>query len=164
MLALLMALIAALVSAYAVSNARFALGKIPIACCRNSTPSMRGIRWSARSKATLSLRTFSCFKRSSAPSGESLPITRYSAPYCERRSRSIARKTSASSSTLSKIGLAMLGLGSRQINDYIVLHSLVELVRYRKLHSVAQFLSPGSVEDSDDNCMNRLDKAWCSIL
>src|SRR5216684_1394256 len=48
----------------------------------------------------------------SAPSGESLPITRYSAPYWERRSRSIARKTSESSSTLSKIGLAILDLVS----------------------------------------------------
>src|SRR6266849_1026736 len=65
-----MALIAAFVSAYAVSNARFAPGKIAIASCRNSTPSIRGMRWSARSKATVSLRTFNCFKRSSAPSGE----------------------------------------------------------------------------------------------
>src|SRR5215469_6083944 len=69
---------------------------------------MRGIRWSASSKATLSLRTFNCLKRLRAPSGESLPITRYSAPYWERRSRSIARKTSESSSTLSKIGLGMI--------------------------------------------------------
>src|SRR5208282_1661100 len=76
-----------------------------IASCRNVTPSMRGMRWSASSKATLSLRTFSCFNRSNAPSGESLPMTRYSAPYCERKSRSIARRTSESSSTLSKIGL-----------------------------------------------------------
>src|SRR5580704_1282258 len=143
-----MALIAALVSAYAVSNARFAPGKMAIASCRNSTPFMRGMRWSARSKATLSLRSFSCFRRSSAPSGESLPITRYSAPYCERRSRSIARKTSESSSTLSKIGLAMLGPGPRQRDDYTFLTSLVELVRYRKLHSVAQFLSLASPGES----------------
>ena len=60
---------AALVCAYAVSNARFAPGKIPIACCKSSTPSMRGMRWSASSSATLSLRTFNCFRRSSAPSG-----------------------------------------------------------------------------------------------
>src|SRR5229473_7142052 len=111
-----------------------------MASCRNSTPSMRGMRWSARSKATLSLRSFNCFKRSSAPSGESLPMTRYEAPYCERRSRSIARNTSESSSTLSKIGLAMLDLSSRQRDDYTLLRSLVELVRYRKLHLVAQFL------------------------
>src|SRR5271157_4397028 len=158
-----MALIAALVSAYAVSNARFAPGKIPMASCRNSTPSIRGMRWSASSKATLSLRTFNCLRRSSAPSGESLPITRYSAPYCERRSRSIARKTSESSSTLSRIGLGMLGLGPGQrqhhgrgsvreflcerkvrkeiqtdpLQDYTFLYSVVELVRYRKLHFVA---------------------------
>ncbi len=113
MLASLMALIAAFVSAYAVSKARFAPGKISMASCRNCTPSMRGMRWSASSKATLSLRTFNCFRRLSAPSGESLPITRYSAPYCERRSRSIARKTSESSSTLSNIGLDMLDLVSR---------------------------------------------------
>src|SRR5712671_3432685 len=67
-------------------------------------------------------------------------MTRYEAPYCERRSRSIARNTSESSSTLSKIGLAMLDLGSRQRDDYTFLGSLVELVRYRKLHLVAQFL------------------------
>src|SRR5712692_7213346 len=139
----LIALIAALVSAYAVSNARFAPGKIPMASCRNSTPSMRGMRWSARSKATLSLRTFNCFKRSSAPSGESLPITRYSAPYCERRSRSIARKTSESSSTLSSIGLAMLGLvsGKKMITDFW--GCLDDLIRYRNLHLVAQFLLLG---------------------
>src|SRR5580704_8677198 len=46
------------------------------------------------------------------PSGESLPMTRYSAPYFERRSRSIERKTSESSSTLSNIGLATLRLPS----------------------------------------------------
>src|SRR5271155_6049102 len=68
------------------------------------------MRWSASSNATLSLRTFNCFKRSSARAGESLPITRYSAPYCDRRSRSIVRKTSESSSTLSKIGFAMIRL------------------------------------------------------
>jgi len=49
----------------------------------------------------------SAFSRPSAPSGESLLTTRYSAPYCERKSRSIARKTSGSSSTVSKIGFAM---------------------------------------------------------
>ena len=76
----LMALIAAFVSAYAVSSARFAPGKIAFASWRNSTPSIRGMRWSASSKATLSLRTFNFFNKSSAPSGESLPITRYSAP------------------------------------------------------------------------------------
>src|SRR2546427_4624774 len=132
-----MALIAAFVSAYAVSNARFAPGKIPMACCKNSTPSMRGIRWSARSKATLSLRTFNCFKRSSAPSGESLPITRYSAPYCDRKSRSIARKTSESSSTLSNIGFAMINLSFLQRDDYKLLR--YELVRYRNLLLDAQF-------------------------
>src|SRR6202030_3060441 len=140
-----MALIAALVSAYAVSNARFALGKIPIACCKNSTPSMRGIRWSARSKATLSLRIFNCFKRSSAPSGESLPITRYSAPYCERRSRSIARRTSESSSTLSNMGLAMLGLGFGQRHDYRFLLCVHDLIRYRNLNLVAQIPVTGNV-------------------
>src|SRR5579859_1081168 len=66
------------------------------------------MRWSARSKATLSFRTFNCFKSVSAPSGESLPITRYSAPYFDRRSRSMARNTSVSSSTLSKIGFATI--------------------------------------------------------
>src|SRR6202041_668739 len=40
-------------------------------------------------------------------SGESLPMTRNSAPYFVRKSRSIARRTSGSSSTLSKIGFAM---------------------------------------------------------
>src|SRR5947208_16923200 len=138
-----MALIAALVSAYAVSNARFAPGNIPIASCRNSTPSMRGMRWSARSKATLSFRTFNCFNKSSAPSGESLPITRYPAPYFERRSRSIARKTSESSSTLSKIGLAMLDLVFGQRDNYRFLECLHDLIRYRTLHSVAQFLLLG---------------------
>src|ERR1700683_9258 len=127
MLAWLMALIAAFVSAYAVSKARFAPGKIPIACCKNCTPSMRGMRWSASSNATLSLRNCSCFNRSSAPSGESLPNTRYSAPYCERRSRSIARKTSESSSTLSRIGLAMLALSSRQKDDFPIRCSQGEL-------------------------------------
>src|SRR5882762_1095039 len=140
-----MALMAALVSAYAVSNARFAPGKIPIACCRNSTPSIRGMRWSASSKATLSLRTFNCFKRSSAPSGESLPITRYSAPYCERRSRSIARKTSESSSTLSSIGLAMLGLSLGQKDDYRFLACVYELIRYINLGLVAQIPVIGEV-------------------
>jgi hypothetical protein len=42
----------------------------------------------------------------------------------------------------------MLGLGSRQRDDYTVLYSLVELVRFKKLHSVAQFPSPGTVEES----------------
>jgi hypothetical protein len=42
----------------------------------------------------------------------------------------------------------MLGLGSRQRNDYTLLYSLVELVRFKKLHSVAQFPSPGTVEES----------------
>ncbi len=69
---------------------------------------MRGMRWSASSRATLSFRTFNCFRRSKAPSGESLPITRYSAPYFERKSRSIDRKTSESSSTLNKIGFAII--------------------------------------------------------
>src|SRR6202049_2828748 len=116
-----------------------------MACCRNSTPSMRGMRWSARSKATLSLRIFSCFKRSSAPSGESLPITRYSAPYCERRSRSIARRTSESSSTLSNMGLAMLGLGFGQRHDYRFLPCVHDLIRYSNLDLVAQIPVTGNV-------------------
>src|SRR4029077_704943 len=140
-----MALIAAFVSAYAVSNARFAPGKIPMACCKNSTPSMRGMRWSARSKATLSLRIFNCFKRSSAPSGESLPITRYSAPYCERRSRSIARRTSESSSTLSNMGLAMLALGFGQSHDHRFLPCVHDLIRYSNLDLVAQIPVRGNV-------------------
>ena len=109
MLASLMAPIAAFVSAYAVSSARLASGKMCIASCRKATPSMCGMRWSARSKATLSLRSFSCFNSASAVSGESLPITRNSAPYLVRRSRSMARSTSGSSSTLNKIGFAMFG-------------------------------------------------------
>ena len=75
-----MALIAAVVSAYAVSSARFASGKRRVASFRNSTPSIWGMRWSASNRATLSLRTFSFFNKSSALSGESLPITRYAAP------------------------------------------------------------------------------------
>jgi hypothetical protein len=51
------------------------------------------------------------FQKFQCPAGESLPITRYSAPYCDRRSRSIARKTSESSSTLNRIGFAMIALG-----------------------------------------------------
>src|SRR6266853_2971802 len=116
-----------------------------MACCKNSTPSMRGMRWSARSKATLSLRIFNCFKRSSAPSGESLPITRYSAPYCERRSRSIARRTSESSSTLSNMGLAMLGLGFAQRHDYRSLPCVHDLIRYRNLNMVAQIPVAGNM-------------------
>src|ERR1700674_1742328 len=115
-----------------------------MACCKNSTPSMRGMRWSARSKATLSLRIFNCFNRSSAPSGESLPITRYSAPYCERRSRSIARRTSESSSTLSNMGLAMLGLGFGQRHDYRFLPGVHDLIRYSNLDLVAQIPVAGN--------------------
>src|SRR5216110_458084 len=47
---------------------------------------------------------------SSALSGESLPITRYSAPYCDRKSRSIARNTSESSSTLNITGFGIIAL------------------------------------------------------
>src|SRR6516165_4349601 len=108
-----------------------------MASCRNSTPSMRGMRWSASSSATLSLRTFSCFNRSSAPVGESLPMTRYAAPYWVRRSRSIARKTSESSSTLSKIGLGILGLGFGRIGDHGLLRFATCWIRYMKLHLVA---------------------------
>src|ERR1700733_2523126 len=81
---------------------------------------MCGMRWSARSKATLSLRTFNCLRRPRALSGESLPMTRYSAPYCERRSRSIARNTSESSSTLNNMGLPIDHLSSclRAKSDY----------------------------------------------
>src|SRR3984893_6377915 len=152
-----MALIAALVSAYAVSKARLAPGKISLASCRNSTPSMRGMRWSASSNATLSFRTFNCFTRSSAPWGESLPITRYPAPYCERRSRSIARKTSESSSTLSKIGLAMLGLGFGQRHDYRFLRCVHDLIRYSNSDLVAQILVTGKVNRlSDPLIQNRV--------
>src|SRR5437763_14037685 len=54
-----------------------------------------------------------------ALSGESLPITRYSAPYCERKSRSIARNTSESSSTLSNTGFGIIALvyGYNVINE-----------------------------------------------
>src|ERR1700719_2887089 len=46
--------------------------------------------------------------------------------------------------------------GKEMITHFCILW--LNWIRYRKLHSVAQFLSPGSVEDSDDNCMNPLDK------
>src|ERR1700674_1288839 len=101
------------------------------------------MRWSASSRATLSLRTFNCFNKSSAPSGESLPMTRYSAPYCERKSRSIARNTSESSSTLSKTGFGILGLSPgneeggfrQQVGAKVWTSDQVQKVRYSRLHS-----------------------------
>src|ERR1700678_1128115 len=100
---------------------------------------MRGMRWSASSNATLSLRTFNCFRRSRAPSGESLPMIRYSAPYCERRSRSIARKTSESSSTLSNMGLGIHGLvlSPGQRDQHKGMAGADALIRYRNLNLVA---------------------------
>src|SRR5579863_1785127 len=92
------------------------------------------MRWSASSKATLSLRTLSRFRRSSACTGESLAITRYSAPYCDRKSRSIARKTSESSSTLNRIGFAMVGLSFVKKKGFGLPHWLNNLIRYRNSH------------------------------
>jgi hypothetical protein len=54
-----MAAMAAFVSAYAVSSARFACGKICIDCPSTSSPDMLGMRWSHNNKATLSPRVFS---------------------------------------------------------------------------------------------------------
>src|SRR5215469_1480402 len=90
---------------------------MPIASCKKWTPSIRGMRWSANSRATVSLRTFNCFSISRALSGESLPITRYLAPYCERKSLSIALKTFESSSTLSNIGFGICGFQNHDCRD-----------------------------------------------
>ena len=51
---------------------------------------------------------FELFQKIKRGYRRSLLSTRYSAPYCVRRSRSIARKTSGSSSTVNRMGFAMM--------------------------------------------------------
>ncbi len=63
---MLMASIAAVVSAYAVSSTRRAVGYRSMACSRNSMPFIVGIRKSASSTATRSPRSFISRSASSA--------------------------------------------------------------------------------------------------
>ena len=62
---------AASVSAYAVSRTFFASGYSSPASSKNSTPVVRGIRWSTRRSATASPRNFSFPKVSIAAAAES---------------------------------------------------------------------------------------------
>ena len=84
--------------------------------------------------------------------GESLPITRYSAPYCDRKSRSIARSTSESSSTLSNIGFAMKGLCTLEgLHKHLICLDTGNCVRSRD--SLTGHLNP--VGESRTNCTGR---------
>jgi hypothetical protein len=60
--------------------------------------------------ATGSLRSFGCRNASSADSPEFARITRNRLPYSRRKSRSTARQTSASSSTVNKTDFARASL------------------------------------------------------
>src|SRR5688500_8059533 len=62
--------------------------------------------------ATASPRPLSCSSAANAARPDSARMTRYSLPYRRRRSRSTARSTSGSSSTVSSVGLAMAVTGS----------------------------------------------------
>jgi hypothetical protein len=63
------------------------------------------------------ISNFQFLQNASVPSGTPPPITRYSAPYLERKSRSIARSASESSSTLNKIGFGTMTLLRRSFGE-----------------------------------------------
>src|SRR3712207_2201330 len=66
------------------------------------------------SSATGSPRSLSCCSRSSAVAPLSARRTRYRSPYCRLRSRSTARSTSGSSSTVRRTGFAAMCAVSRR--------------------------------------------------
>src|SRR5258708_7506374 len=67
---------------------------------------------STRNKATGSLRSFTCLRISKAAAPESARRTRKRPPYCCLRSRSMARRTSESSSAVRITGLVAAGIDS----------------------------------------------------
>src|SRR5688572_12885301 len=78
-----------------------------MACSRNWTPVIPGMRWSTRSRATGSSATRSSRSASMASSPELARMMRYCSPYLLRRSRATACRTSRSSSTARITGLAI---------------------------------------------------------
>src|SRR5579864_1891583 len=81
-----------------------------MACSRNSTPVICGMRWATSRRATGSFRSLSFFSVASASLPDVAHTMRKSAPYSRRTSRSMAESRVSSPSTARSTGFVVIRL------------------------------------------------------